>query len=636
MDQPRSTWGHENLWATLASMGEAVITTDRAGCIKYMNAVAEALTGWTLYEAAGRPIDAVFETLCDQSREPLENPVAKVLRTTEASSSRNAVLVAKTRKESFVDAAAAFSRDRSGDLNGCILVFRDVSDRRRVELALRRSEQLYRSLVDSQAEMLCRFRRDGTIIFANSAYATAQGTAPDELIGRNLWSFLPEAERPRVESLLDELTPEAPEISIENRLDTVGGERWTLWTNRALAFDEKGRMVEAQSAGIDITQRKNIERALQEADRRKDEFLATLAHELRDPLAPIGNSLQILKQAGDDSELAEKAQHAIGRQISHLVRLVDDLLDVSRITRDKLELRRSRVELGVVVRQSVDTCEAAARENGLTIEMRLPRAPVYLNADPVRLAQIFNNLLNNACKYTPRGGYIQVTAKQLDGDAVISVKDSGMGVPGDRLESIFEMFKQVPQRAGQPTGGLGIGLTLVKRLVELHEGSITATSPGIGKGSEFLVRLPVIIDDQRRRPKAATALPDRRGQSLRILVVDDNRDSADSLAALLQLNGHETHVAYDGLAAVREARVLGPQVVLLDRGLPLLDGAAACRRIREAPWGKGIVMVAVTGWGQEEDRRKSEEAGFDHHLIKPVNLEKLKELLAAVGSRDTG
>lgn len=504
---------------------------------------------------------------------------------------------------------------------------RALSENARIqaEEALRASEERYRILVESQSEMLCRFRRDGKILFVNGAYARARGTTAAALTGRNFWSFVPEAERPAVESMLDRLTPESPEIRIENLFQTVDGERWILWTNRALIFDADGRLLEAQSAGIDITRRKEMEQALKDSDRRKDEFLATLAHELRNPLAPIGNALEILKQAGDDPRVLETAREAIERQWSHLVRLVDDLLDVSRITRDKLELRKTRADLASAIRHAVETCLPLAEAKQQVIALDLPDEPVHLDADPVRLAQIFNNLLHNACKYTERGGKISLAAELQDAEVLVTVRDSGVGMPVDKLETIFEMFSQVPASSPQATVGLGIGLTLVKRLVELHGGSIRAWSEGPGRGSEFRVRLPVSVMpsyDESRVPVHNNPSAPRR-----ILVVDDNRDSADSLAMLLQLQGHDVEAVYDGLSAVHAAERFTPDLVLLDRGLPVLDGIEACRRIREKSWGRNMVIVALTGWGQEEDRRRSREAGFDEHLVKPVSNDALLNLL---------
>jgi PAS domain S-box-containing protein len=402
---------------------------------------------------------------------------------------------------------------------------------------------------------------------------------------------------------------------------------------------------------------------LKEADRRKDEFLATLAHELRNPLAPIRNAVQVLRLKGSDEPELRWGQDVIERQVSHLTRLIDDLLDISRITRNKLELRKERVDLAEVVKGAVETSRPLIEQGGHELTVTLPTEPISLYADLVRLAQVFMNLLTNAAKYTDRGGRIGLTAS-LEGDketrrqgdketreqragsgvscslspclpvslsswVVVRVKDTGVGIPAEKLPRLFEMFFQVDRSVERSQGGLGIGLSLVRRLVELHGGSVKAHSAGVGKGSEFIVRLPILAEMPKPqplqepidngKPKAMTAR--------RILVVDDIRDSADSLAMLLRLGGNEVQTAYDGLAAVEAAERLRPDVVLLDIGMPKLNGYEACRRLREQPWGQGLLLVALTGWGQEEDKRRTEEAGFDAHLVKPVDPNALMNLL---------
>jgi CheY-like chemotaxis protein len=312
------------------------------------------------------------------------------------------------------------------------------------------------------------------------------------------------------------------------------------------------------------------------------------------------------------------------------VRLVDDLLDVSRITRNKMELRKERVELAPVVRQAVEACRPLADGMRHDITVTLPPEPVYIQADPARVAQVFQNLVNNACKYTePRGG-IWLTAERQGGDVVVTVKDTGVGIPPDKLASIFDMFTQVDASRERAQGGLGIGLTLVKRLVEMHDGTVEARSEGPGRGSEFVVRLPLQLEMAEAAPQATPAAMERAAVARRMLVVDDNVDSAESLAMLLQVSGHETHMAHDGLEAVAAAERYRPEVVLLDIGLPSLNGYDAARRIRERPWGKDMVLVALTGWGQEADRRESKDAGFDLHMVKPVDLDALTSLLASL------
>ena len=367
-------------------------------------------------------------------------------------------------------------------------------------------------------------------------------------------------------------------------------------------------------------------RELREADRQKDEFLATLAHELRNPLAPIRNGLQVLRLADAGSAIGEEARSMMERQVSQMVRLVDDLLDISRITRDKIELRKERVPLASVVHNAVETSRPLIEEGGHTFSLTLPAEPVYVDADPTRLAQVFSNLLNNAAKYTEPGGEIALVAELNDGEAILRVKDNGLGIPAEAMPTLFEMFSQVEHNMERAQGGLGIGLTLVRRLVEMHGGTVTAHSDGAGRGSEFVVSLPIHKPPCRRllasENDKLTATTHRR-----ILVVDDNRDSATSLAMMLKLLGSEVSMAHDGVEAVEAAEQVRPDVILLDIGLPKLNGYEVCRRIREQAWSSGMVIIALTGWGQEEDRRRSAEAGFDHHLVKPVELNALAQLL---------
>jgi signal transduction histidine kinase/DNA-binding response OmpR family regulator len=366
---------------------------------------------------------------------------------------------------------------------------------------------------------------------------------------------------------------------------------------------------------------------MREDDRRKDEFLATLAHELRDPLAPLSNVLELMKRAEGSGEVLQQARETMERQLGHLVQLVDDLLDMSRITRNRLDLRKRRVELSSVIHQALDAARPMAASVNHEFHVALPAEPIYLNADPVRLAQVFGNLLTNACKYTEPGGHIWLSAELEDDEAVIKVRDTGIGIPGDQLASVFEMFSQLPAARELSQGGLGIGLTLVKRLVSLHGGSVQASSGGAGQGTEFVVRLPVLLQPSQAKPAAADdeapATPGRR-----ILIVDDNRDSAASLAMLLETTGNVTREAYDGLEALEAAEQFRPDVVLLDIGLPKLNGFEVCHRLRAQEWGRGMTIVAVSGWGQDEDRRKSREVGFDHHMVKPVDYTSLLRILS--------
>jgi signal transduction histidine kinase/CheY-like chemotaxis protein len=358
---------------------------------------------------------------------------------------------------------------------------------------------------------------------------------------------------------------------------------------------------------------------LSEADRRKDRFLATLSHELRNPLAPIRNSLELIKRSGGDPATADIARAAMERQLVQMVRLVDDLLDVSRITRDKLELRRAIVTLKSVLDNAVEAALPCITEHGHQLSVRLPDQAVWLSVDPARAAQVFSNLLNNAAKYTDDGGHLQLIARVDGEEAIVCVIDDGIGVPPQQVSRVLEMFGQVDNSLERSEGGLGIGLSLAKRLVEMHNGRIDLRPAPDGKGTEVEVRLPTMtppVGMSADQPSTQVSAAEQRRR--RVLVVDDNHDSAQTLAMVLDVMGHETCVANDGLEAVRIAGTFRPDIVLLDIGMPRLNGYEACRQIRAQPWATDVTMVAVTGWGHDDDRRRSRQAGFDLHLVKPL------------------
>ena len=369
---------------------------------------------------------------------------------------------------------------------------------------------------------------------------------------------------------------------------------------------------------------------LREADRRKDVFLASLAHELRNPLAPIRTGVAILRMTGADAR-APTVLAMMERQLQHMARLLDDLLDVSRISRGKITLHPERIDLRHVVDTAVEASRPLIDQMGHAFSVSAPSEPAFLSADPVRFAQIISNLLNNAAKYTPPGGKIALKAEHRGHEVEVSVTDNGIGIPGESLESIFEMFTQIGSQSSDSQSGLGIGLSLAKGLVTLHGGTIQAYSEGLGRGSEFRVRVPT-----RLTRAADSATPVRTvltTNRLKILVVDDNRDAAETLSMLLELKGHAVRRAYDGEKALQVAEDFRPEMVLLDLGMPKMNGYEACRRIRDHAWGEHITLIAVTGWGQEDDRRKSTAAGFDGHLVKPVDPETLEELSTFLHSR---
>lgn len=373
--------------------------------------------------------------------------------------------------------------------------------------------------------------------------------------------------------------------------------------------------------------RRVAEEALLIADRRKDEFLATLAHELRNPLAPMRNALRILAVAGDDASAAQHARDMMERQLQQMVRLVDDLLDVSRITTGKLALRKERTELNAVVRNAVDTARPFldARGHGLTV--KLPPEPVYLDADPTRLAQVFSNLLNNAAKYTDPGGRIALAATRAGDSVTVTVADNGIGIAPGMQQSIFEMFTQVDHSLERTQAGLGVGLTLAKRLIELHGGTLEAHSEGLNRGSEFVVRLPAATATTPGPQAVPGTGADGMASGHRILVADDNIDFATSFALILRMLGNDVRVVHDGAAALEAAASLKPAFCFLDIGLPKINGYDLAQRLRQMPATAHSTLIAVTGWGQEKDRQRAHEAGFDHHMVKPVDPNAIETLL---------
>lgn len=409
------------------------------------------------------------------------------------------------------------------------------------------------------------------------------------------------------------------------------GRRMTVLAHANPICDDSGVLRGCVNVLVDISDRKRDEVALREADRSKDEFLATLAHELRNPLAPVRNAVQILRGQTASSAEGQWAVDLIERQMQQMTRLIDDLLDVSRITRNRIELRRERVDLIKALEVAVETSRPIIDLAGHELTLDLVPQPLYVEADVTRLAQAIANLLNNAAKYTEHRGHISLLAERQGSDAVITVRDDGIGISPEMLPRIFDMFTQVDRSIARSQGGLGIGLTLVKRLIDLHGGTISARSAGPGKGSEFIVRLPLLIEAATNDPPTLNlGRSSRKASPLRVAIVDDNRDAANSLALVLKMSGHDVRTAYDGEDGVMLATDFRPDVVLLDIGMPRLNGYEAAQAIRRKDWGGGVTLIALTGWGQESDKQRSSEAGFDHHLVKPVDPDALLDLLASV------
>jgi PAS domain S-box-containing protein len=510
----------ERFRVTLASIGDAVITTDPAGRVTFLNATAAALTGWPPDEAAGRPLAEVFNIANQDGCSPGHNPAERALREgVVVGLANHTILTARDGTERPIADSAAPICDRHGEAAGVVLVFRDVTDARRAELALRQK---------------------------------------------------------------------ADELS--------------------------------------------------ESHRRKDEFLAMLAHELRNPLAPIRNAAQLLHLAGPTDPDQRWALDVIDRQSGHLARLVDDLLDVARITRGKIRVRKQRVSVRSVVDTAIETSRPQIEAAGHTLTVTMPEATPTLDADPTRLAQVLANLLNNAAKYTPRGGMIGIEVTPEGERVRVSVSDNGIGIPAALLPRIFDAFTQASQALDRAQGGLGVGLTLARRLVELHGGTLEALSDGPGHGSTFTVTLPIVEGEPNAQtkpeetPAAFTGFDSDfrmpRTVPRKVMVVEDNADAAKSLGLLLRHVGCEVRICPDGPTALEAAPVFRPDVVLCDIGLPGIDGYEVARRLREQAENRGATLVAITGWGQDEDRRLALEAGFDRHLVKPIDPSALRDLLA--------
>ena len=501
--------------------------------------------------------------------------------------------------------------------------------RRRVEEQLIENESLLRTVTEEAEVGLVIIGRDHRYLYANRSYAEIIRVDPGKIIGRHVRDVLPEVYewriRPKIEKAFTGETVQY-ELDLPDRGQFVSVTYQPIWTD--------GRVDRLIVAIVDTTHRRLIEDALEKsrtelelAARRKDEFLMTLAHELRNPLAPIRTAVDLMKRPDVSAPDMSRAREVIDRQLKLMVRLLDDLLDVGRIERDTLTLRIARVDLATVIRQAVEISQPLADRFHQRLAATVPALPIFVEADAARLSQIVANLLNNACRFTPGDGRVEVSAERDGTDAVIRVRDNGIGIAPEDLSRIFEMFAQLDRSSERAQAGLGIGLHLVKRLVEMHGGTVEAKSGGMTHGSELIVRLPAAT------ATSADAAPIGPGTPApvaprRILVVDDNVDAANAMSMLLTIIGHETHVAHTGPAALDAIQALKPDVVLLDLGLPGMSGFDVCRRIRSTAMGTPPLVVALTGWGQESDRQKSRDSGFDHHLVKPVDYDALADLLA--------
>ena len=754
----------EWLRVTLSSIGDAVITTDTAGCVTFLNPVAQLLTGWTHAEAAGIPLETVFRIINEETRQTVENPATKALREgLVVGLANHTLLIAKDGTERPIDDSAAPIRKVNGEIAGVVLVFRDISERRRRENELRDSQERFRLVVEGvkdyaifmldphgfiaswnagaqqikgyQAQEIIgrhfslfylpeavatgfpsselkvaaaqgrfedegwRVRKGGTKFWANvvitavrdeagnlkgfskitrdlterkawedalrsreerfrtltetandaiitaddrgdivswnNAATTIFGYESDEVLGKPLTLLMParfqEPHRQGLERLRSTGQSRLLGKSVELQGRRKDGTEFPLELSLAGWSTEQGRFF----TGIirNIAERKQQEQAQRRAEvladlnRRKDEFLAMLSHELRNPLSPILMAVHLLRLQKNEDPVHQQATGIIERQVGNLTRLVDDLLEVARITTGRIVLQLEHIDLRAAAQRAAETVRPLIAQRKHNLLISLAPDPVWLHADLGRLEQVVVNLLTNAAKYTDEGGQIQLTVQQDRDEALLRVADTGLGIAPDLLPNIFDMFTQAERSLDRSQGGLGVGLTIVKRVVEMHSGKVQVFSAGLGLGSEFIVRLPIVPPPTGQPQPSSNPAAVQAPPALRVLVVDDNKDAADSTAAILRQSGHDVRVAYSGPAGIEEALAYQPKAVLLDIGLPEMDGYEVARRLRQNPQFAGLSLIAVTGYGQDVDRQRSFEAGFDAHVVKPVDPRKLQALV---------
>jgi PAS domain S-box-containing protein len=749
---------------TLASIGDAVITTDINGGVTFLNPVAQSLTGWRLEQAAGQPLDSVFRIINEESRQPVESPTVRALREgVVVGLANHSLLIGKDGTERPIDDSAAPIRNDMGEIAGVVLVFRDISERRRQEQhrqdaltyadniiatmrepflvldktlrvqsanrafyrtfhtekdetegrclydlgngqwniprlrslleavlsnshpihdydvehdfpAIGKKSMLLNALrfesVDSQPDLILlaiediterkqaevavqtsevRYRRlfqtakDGILILdantlkiidANPFMTELLGYAHDEFLGKELWEIGLFGDERASQAAYQELQEKGFIRYDHLPLETKNGARAEVeFVSNIYQVDHRSV---AQCNIRDISERRLLEKqiteqaeALADLHRRKDEFLAMLSHELRNPLAPISNAVHLLRLQKGENAIQRQAREIIERQAGQLSHLVDDLLEISRITIGRIQLRQERVDACGIVERAVESVRPLIDQHKHELTVTLSPQPIWLYADAARLEQVLVNLLNNAAKYTEDGGHIWLTVQQEDAACAIRVRDTGIGITPELLPRVFDLFTQAARSLARSQGGLGIGLCLVHRLVEMHGGTVEAYS-ALGQGSEFIVRLPMAASPTSLPPSPPKEIAEPTGSSLRVLVVDDNLDAAQSLAMLLQASGHQVRMAHTGPTALEAAIDYRPNVVLLDIGLPEMDGYEVAKRIREQPLLQNIVLVAMTGYGHDTDRQRSQEGGFNAHLVKPADFAKVQQILATV------
>jgi PAS domain S-box-containing protein len=749
---------------TLSAIGDAVLTTDPEGRITYMNPVAESLTRWAASDALGRPLEDILRIVNEQTREPIDQPIRKVIEKGLVRGLANrTVLIARDGTETPIDDSAAPVRDEAGSLVGVVMVFRDISERKEAERVAAAARAFAESIVDTIREPLLVLDADLRVASANRSFYDAFDVARGETEGRLVYELgNGQWDIPRLRTALEEILPghgSFQDFEVNHTFEGIGPRRmllngrrvrgpeddsqlillaieditehwragvpfvdsreryrviveaatsyaiftvdmqgvvttWNAGAEKMLGFSEaemagrdfriiftpedieagqpeaEMRAAEAEGQALDerwhlkkggesfwangllmplkddagqtrgflkvvrdMTEQKNLEEALrrrtadlERADVQKNQFLAMLAHELRNPLAAIRNAVTVSALSGSVEHL-EWSREVITRQVRNFAHLIDDLLDVARITEGKIQLRKELTDATPIIRNAIEAVKPLIEERNHELMLSVTSNDLRLEADPVRLEQILVNLLTNAAKYTPAGGRIHLIAGVEGMEVLLRVRDNGVGIPPDSLTRMFDLFAQGDRSLGRSEGGLGIGLTLVKSLTELHGGTVTAASDGPNRGSEFVVRLPATTDTAPVPPESTAGPLGTATRHSRVLVVDDSKDTADGMARILKLSGHDVRVAYNGTNAIAVAREHRPEVVLLDIGLPGMDGYEVAARLRREECCKEARIIAVSGYGEEQARHRSEEAGIDHHLVKPVSITELFSLL---------
>ncbi|MDP9084625.1 MAG: PAS domain-containing protein [Pseudomonadota bacterium] len=626
------------LGTTLRSVGDAVISTDADGVVQFMNAIAESLTGWTESEAKGRTLDEVFRIVNEESRAAVESPVAKVLREgTIVGLANYTILIARDQIERPIEDSGAPIMEGE-KMVGVVLVFRDATAQRADQRALVESQRRYREaadeftgLADNVNQLVWMAKPDGGIFWYNRRWYEYTGTTPETMQGWGWQAVHDPNELPTVlERWRHSIATQTP-LDMVFPLKGADGEFRPFLTRVVPIKSESGQVTRWFGTNTDISELRRAEAALREANARKDVFLATLSHELRNPLAPIRNAATLLAKPALSHEDHERSRLIILRQVRHMASLLDDLLDMSRITRGVFRLKKEVVNLEGLLAEALETARPLIDHKRHTLKLKWPSEPIKVEADPIRLVQIATNLLTNAAKYTDPEGVITFEVRTTSADIVLLVRDTGIGLPSHMLTEVFEMFSQVAPEQNRSEGGLGIGLALVKGLVELHGGRIEARSAGPERGSEFFVLFPGLRVTSGGAQEVLSTQSDTTVTHpiRRVLIADDNVDGAESLAMLIESSGHEVYLAHTGVDALQMAATHRPHIAILDIGMPGMDGYQVAQKIRDQAWGTNMILVALTGWGQEDDKRRAQRAGFDHHLTKPVDPAAIDALITA-------